>query len=105
MLKWNRFSFWRWEDRIAEKKLTVSQYFTEIIEGRVSFSIMIPTAKIVASDSSGEEDNMLTDEEIRIKGEESLVQMKQLIKRAKLSKVTKANLKQYLQHINSYVNK
>jgi len=40
-----------------------------------------------------------------MKGEEGLVNMKKLIKEVKVSKVTKANLKQYLQQINSYVNK
>ena len=54
---------------------------------------------------SSEEENTLTDEDIRMKGEEGLVNMKKLIKEVKVSKVTKANLKQYLQQINSYVNK
>ncbi len=61
--------------------------------------------KVIALDNSDDEENTLTNEEITTKGEQSLMQMKQLIKEAKLSKVSKAIIKQCLQHINSYVNK
>ena len=45
------------------------------------------------------------DEQIKIKGEGGLVNMRKLIKEVKVSKVAKAHLKQSLQQINSYVNK
>jgi len=105
------------EDR---KRLGISGYFKQIIQGDVSFPKMSPTTynnknKKEENDEvndnevplieSSEEENTLTDEDIKMKGEEGLENMKKLIKEVKVSKVTKANLKQYLQQINSYVNK
>jgi hypothetical protein len=102
------------------KRLGISGYFKQIIQGDVSFPKMSPTTynnknKKEENDEvndnevplieSSEEENTLTDEDIKMKGEEGLENMKKLIKEVKVSKVTKANLKQYLQQINSYVNK
>ena len=56
-------------------------------------------------EDSSEEEITLTDEEIMLKGKEALVNMKKLIKDIKVTKVTKANLKQSIQQINSNVNK
>lgn len=97
----------------SERKITIFRYFNDIVQGKLRFTDMLPTnfrkqntgdnQEIDISETDDEQENA-SKEEITIKGEKSLNELKQLIDDCKLNRAAKGNFKLHLQNIKNYVN-